>query len=69
MKRWRKRVAGFDPVKDWDGVAYHHDGVTTIDEYKARVFDRVMPVFDRLPKPVRDYINEHDAFPPGFGAS
>ena len=58
----------WDPLKDRDGIAYHNDGVTTMDQAKARLFDRVMTVFDSLPKPVRDYINEHDALPPGFQA-
>lgn len=61
-----RRKPPWDPVRDWDGVAFHNDGKTTMDEVKARLFDRVMPVFDSLPKPVRNYINEHDALPPWF---
>ena len=54
----RRRRQRWDPLKDWDGIAYHHDGVTPIEDVKANILDFEMEVFDRLPKRVRDHLNE-----------
>ncbi len=57
MKRRCKRYR-WDPLKDWDGVAYHHDGVTPVDVVKREILDFEMEVFDALSKPARDRLND-----------
>ena len=54
----RRRRAHWDPLKDWDGIAYHHDGVTPIDDVKAHILDFEMEVFDALSRKARDRLNE-----------
>ena len=58
MRRCRRKPR-WDPLKDWDGIAYHHDGVTPIEDVKANILDFEMRVFDALSKPARDELNEH----------
>ena len=62
MKCRRRRRYHWDPLKDWDGIAYHHDGVTPIDDVKANILDLEMQVFDALSRPARDRLNEHGGF-------
>jgi hypothetical protein len=57
MRRCRRKVR-WDPLKDWDGIAYHHDGVTPIDDVKANILDFEMEVFDALSRKARDKLNE-----------
>ena len=61
MRRCRRKLR-WDPVKDWDGVAYHNDGVTSIEAVKAEILDFEMEVFDALSKPARDKLNENGGF-------
>lgn len=56
MKRRKPR---WDPLANWDGVAYHHDGVTPVDLVKTEILDLEMRVFDTLPKKTRDMLNHH----------
>jgi hypothetical protein len=60
MRRCRR--LRWDPIKNWDGIAYHDDGVTPIDDVKANILDLEMQVFDALSRPARDRLNEHGGF-------
>ena len=53
-----RRKARWDPLKDWDGIAYHHDGVTPVDDVKANILDFEMCVFDALSPPARARLRE-----------
>lgn len=56
--RRKPRRPCWDPLKNWDGVALHHDGVTPVDEVKANILDFEMEVFDALSRAARDRLNE-----------